>query len=547
MSIVQPTLSRATALLALALTACSGGGSEEGAATTVPGAKGAPASVTTSEPTARGTGEPGLPDPGKDPDVRPPLPDVRHERLCAESADPDGAADTTFIDCRVEALTFADAPPPPKDDLTVLTYNLERGFEIDAQLAWLAGPGSPGPDVLLLQEADRGCERTGFRNIVAEMAEAIDGYSVFATEFVELPGDRGESGPYDPPLCEHGNAIVSRYPLEDARAIRHGENVSWYSPPGAPDPDEPRLGGRVAVAADVVVGGRSLRVYSLHLESRVEAASVRDAQAAEIAADAADLEGTVVVGGDLNAYGYAGDLESGASGDRTTGAFLAAGFVDAHGSVASSRAHDVVRPGPVRPRRDLRSGGRRGRSGTLWARGLWRPLRPPARMGNGLALRPSGALDAQSTTESRAGRSARRSTCGAGLGSAYLAGTGLEAAAGAGCAGRRLAGLAIRRRRDHDLRLRRRRGSETAADPLDQDQAEEPDAAECELRVEAPAPGGAVHELGHRRVAEQCDELVEVGAGERHHVVPGDRLLGPALHVQVLAALDGLARREAGG
>lgn len=343
---------RVFAALALALAACSAGRSESGPSTAVPGGDGAPTSTSTSTAiattsaasTSRSTAEPEPPETGGVPAV---LPDVRTDRLCAESADPDGAADTTYIDCRLEILAFTDTPPPPKDDLVVLTYNLERGFEIDAQLAWLGRPGSPAPDVLLLQEADRGCERTGFRNIAAEVAEAIGGYSVFATEFVELPGDRSSTGPYDPPLCEHGNAIVSRYPLGDARAIRHASNISWYTPPGTPDPDEPRLGGRVAVSADVTVGASVVRVYSLHLESRVDATSVRDAQAAEIVADASELTGPVVVGGDLNSYGYAGDLGSGASGDRTTAALLGAGFADAHTSVAVADRATSFDPVPL--------------------------------------------------------------------------------------------------------------------------------------------------------------------------------------------------------
>src|SRR6185295_978707 len=114
-------------------------------------------------------------------------------------------------------------------------------------------------------EVDRGCQRTQFRNVARDYARALGYFYVYATEFVELPGDRGATGPYDPPLCEHGNAIVSRYPLGNVRAIRHAAQRSWYTPPEFPDPDEPRLGGRIAITADARIGDRLVRLYSLHL------------------------------------------------------------------------------------------------------------------------------------------------------------------------------------------------------------------------------------------------------------------------------------------
>lgn len=258
-------------------------------------------------------------------------PDVRSQRLCREAAAPDDAADTTYIDCDVEGASFAPPHIEAGSRITVVAYNILRGFNVDDQLEVLRrGDAIPAPDVLLLSEVDRGCRRTGFRNIAREYAEAFGFYYVYATEFVELPSNRDLTGPYDPPLCEHGNAIVSRYPLGNVRQIRHAENRSWYTPPGFPNPDEPRLGGRIAIAADMRVGGQLIRLYSLHLESTLSALRMRDAQAAEIASDAAGLEMPVLVGGDLNAFFAILDLERGTANDRPTQAFLQSGFIDAH-------------------------------------------------------------------------------------------------------------------------------------------------------------------------------------------------------------------------
>ena len=261
-------------------------------------------------------------------------PDVRTERLCAEAAAPDDAPDTTFIDCDIEGATFSIEEPPAKDDLVVLAYNILRGFEVDAQLDMItSGVDFPVPDVLLLSEVDRGCRRTDFRNIARDYAERLGYYYVYVTEFVELPSDRGDTGPYDPPLCEHGNALVSRYRLGNVRQIRHAENRSWYTPPDAPDPDEPRLGGRIAIAADAKIGSALVRFYVLHLESTLSAVDVRDAQAEEIAADSEAVTHPVIAGGDLNTFFYYDDIDKGMLREPAVKSFVDRGYEDAHQGV----------------------------------------------------------------------------------------------------------------------------------------------------------------------------------------------------------------------
>lgn len=272
-------------------------------------------------------------------------PDVTSERLCVEAAAPDEAPDTTFIDCEIEGATFSSGEPEPADELVVLAYNILRGFEADAQLDMItSGVDFPVPDVLLLSEVDRGCQRTEFRNIVREYAERLSYYYVYATEFVELPGDRGPTGPYDPPLCEHGNAIVSRYPLGNVRQIRHAENLSWYTPPGTPDPDEPRLGGRIAIAADAKVGSKLLRLYVLHLESTLSELDIRDAQAEEIAVDSEGVTHPVIVGGDLNTFFYFGDIENGTLNEPAVKSFVERGHVDAHQGVPLAERYTSFDP-----------------------------------------------------------------------------------------------------------------------------------------------------------------------------------------------------------
>lgn len=259
------------------------------------------------------------------------IPDAQNERLCAEADAPDDAPDTTFIDCDIEGATFATEAPEAKDEVVVLAYNILRGFDVDEQLDMItSGVDFAVPDFLLLSEVDRGCRRTDFRNIARDYAERLGYYYVYVTEFVELPSDRGPTGPYDPPICEHGNALVSRYPLGNVRQIRHAENRSWYTPPGAPDPDEPRLGGRIAIAADAKIGSRLLRLYVLHLESTLTALEIRDAQAEEIALDSEGVTHPVIAGGDLNTFFYFDDLDKDVLTEPSVKSFVDRGYVDAH-------------------------------------------------------------------------------------------------------------------------------------------------------------------------------------------------------------------------
>lgn len=275
-------------------------------------------------------------------------PDTRVARLCDEAADPDHAADTTFIHCRIEGATFADGAAPTPEAITVFAYNLERGFQIDRQLPLiLSGTAFPVPDVLLLSEVDRGCRRTQYRNIARDYAQALGYYYVYTTEFVELPSDRGTTGPYDPPLCEHGNAIISRFPLGNVRHIRHAQNRSWYTPPGYPNPDEPRLGGRIALAADAKIGKQLVRLYSLHLESTLSTLRIRDAQAVEIATDADSVTTPVIAGGDLNAYFAFLDFQNGTKRDGPTQAFLTHGFSDAHAALPLADRATSFDAGPM--------------------------------------------------------------------------------------------------------------------------------------------------------------------------------------------------------
>ncbi len=264
-------------------------------------------------------------------------PDASAERLCPAAEAPDEPpVEEIFIDCDVEGANLGPAQTAESSgEIRVVAWNILRGFESAEQIDLLkSGAFGPVPDVLLLSEVDRGCRRTEFRNVARDYGEAFGYYYVYATEFLELPSSRGTTGPYDPPICEHGNAIVSRFPLGNVVAMRHAANRSWYTPPDFPDPDEPRLGGRIAIRADANVDGRLVRLYVLHFESTLEDLDMRDAQAEEIALDGLDAAFTIA-GGDLNSYAAIADIRLGTTNDKPTQSFLSRGYLDAHSPLAT--------------------------------------------------------------------------------------------------------------------------------------------------------------------------------------------------------------------
>ncbi len=282
-------------------------------------------------------------------------PDPNRDRLCTRSPVP------THLDCRIEGADFTRRQAVTKDEIVLCAYNAERGLRLDDQLRAFAGDaGMPSPDVLLISEADRGCTRSGNRNVARGYARELGLYYVYGVEFIELPRFIGPGGSVRRP-CEHGNAIASRFPLGNVRLIRHKRTRSWHSiVQRILHVGQPRLGGRVALAADVRIGERTLRVYSVHFDSptllsRIEskASSWRtlsrrggrgsreseaypEAQAKELIEDASGLTQGVVIGGDMNVPRYVGPGREDEASEPATSALVKAGYEDAHAALPAT-------------------------------------------------------------------------------------------------------------------------------------------------------------------------------------------------------------------
>ncbi len=189
-------------------------------------------------------------------------------------------------------------------EFTVAAWNLERCRFPEASAALLR---PQQPQLLLLSEMDSGMARTEQRNTAAAVATELGMRYVFGVEFLEL--DLG--GDTERPFCRddynlrgfHGNAILSAVPFGRVCMLRLDDHGHWFVPQTAAATDlaQPRLGGRMAILAEVETVEGPLCVVSTHLESNADA-DYRERQFAclldEIDRFAPDTP--VLIGGDLN-------------------------------------------------------------------------------------------------------------------------------------------------------------------------------------------------------------------------------------------------------
>ena len=156
-------------------------------------------------------------------------------------------------------------------NLRVMTYNIHhaRGtdgkIDVDRIAAVIA---AARPDVVCLQEVDRGTARTRRLDIPALLAEQLAMRACFGINFPYQGG-------------EYGNLILTSLPVIDEQNIR------------IDGPDGP--GSRACQRVTVRAGGRPVIIYNTLLDLD---AALRRRQATEILAAVAD--GPVLLAGDMN-------------------------------------------------------------------------------------------------------------------------------------------------------------------------------------------------------------------------------------------------------
>ena len=279
---------------------------------------------------------------------------------------------------------FRGTKPRPLDvhglgpSLRVAYWNIERGLELDYILLFLKDKDAfmakvaeerkhakengktirkvnmekipqdieilKAADVWILNEVDWGVKRTEYREVVRELGESLDMNWAYGVEFIEIAApqlgidkfDDGEPEKDRQQLLEefkvdkgriralHGNAILSRYPIREARLVPFTVGYDWFKESkirplegakrkaailiGEDLVREVRRGQRTTLFVDLDVPnapGQMVTVACTHLENRA-APKVRRQQMQELLNEIRDIHHPVIVAGDLNSTGSNG-------------------------------------------------------------------------------------------------------------------------------------------------------------------------------------------------------------------------------------------------
>jgi endonuclease/exonuclease/phosphatase family metal-dependent hydrolase len=200
-------------------------------------------------------------------------------------------------------------------------------------------------DVWVLNEVDWGVKRTQYREVVRELANALDMNWAYGVEFLEIDSkqlgtdtfeDREDeearkqlleqfSVDKDKIRALHGHAVLSRYPIRSAKLIPFQAGYDWFKGENAIKPlenakrkaaaligedllREVRRGWRTTLYVDLDVPeltGQKLTIAATHLENRAKP-KVRREQMEELLKQVSEYRNPVVVAGDLNTTGSDG-------------------------------------------------------------------------------------------------------------------------------------------------------------------------------------------------------------------------------------------------
>jgi endonuclease/exonuclease/phosphatase family metal-dependent hydrolase len=180
-----------------------------------------------------------------------------------------------------------------RDIFRVVDWNIDRGTQLQEITQFIK---EAKPDIVLLQEVDLYAKRSHRLDIAREIARTLQLNFVFGTEFQELTQGSQQSPAYQ------GQATISPWPIKNARLIRFRRQTSfwqphWYLP--RIEPFQERLGGRIALVADIEMAGQTMTTYNIHLESK-EDDSLRVSQLNEVLLDVGTKNRATLIAGDLN-------------------------------------------------------------------------------------------------------------------------------------------------------------------------------------------------------------------------------------------------------
>jgi len=173
-------------------------------------------------------------------------------RLCPYDRHSSPVIESFIPKCKIDSGNFSTTKIA--NQISVVTWNIARGVKYGKILETLQ---TIDADILLLNEVDRFNKRSGNRNIAHDLAKSLGMNYVYAVEFIEISSFLSKTE------GEHGQAILSKFPLKHAKVIRHDVYFDWST-----HPLQTRWGNRITLVANTFINGKKLRLYSTHYESQ---------------------------------------------------------------------------------------------------------------------------------------------------------------------------------------------------------------------------------------------------------------------------------------
>jgi endonuclease/exonuclease/phosphatase family metal-dependent hydrolase len=196
---------------------------------------------------------------------------------------------------------FPDASPRLQSFVRAVQWNIEKGkcfdeilrrFRTDPVLKWA--------DIILLNEADYGMNRSQNRHVALELAENLEMNMTFGPAHFELTKGTDDDLALEGENREsvQGNAVLSRYPVLEARVVPLPVCFEPY------EFHEKRYGRRNCLWVRLQLKNRALWVASAHLEVR----NTPQCRARQIKHILENLRGgsddAYLIGGDFNTSGF---------------------------------------------------------------------------------------------------------------------------------------------------------------------------------------------------------------------------------------------------
>jgi endonuclease/exonuclease/phosphatase family metal-dependent hydrolase len=195
---------------------------------------------------------------------------------------------------QVHAPSATPAAPPSRP-LKAIAWNIERGKHFHSLLSALKNhPDLRDADLYFFTEVDWGMARTGNRNVAGDLGRELGLHAYFVPSYYNLTlghgAERRVKGQNEYGL--HGKAILSRYPLENLRAVALPNLTDKFHS------KEARLGQKRALLADLPWKGRRLTLVCAHLDA-FSSPVTRERQLSPVLEACAELD-PVLMAGDWN-------------------------------------------------------------------------------------------------------------------------------------------------------------------------------------------------------------------------------------------------------